>query len=57
MSGAAPFAERRTSDTYTRFAIAEKFEAMAHPDMQNSRMKDFYGIWILSRTMAFSAPH
>jgi predicted nucleotidyltransferase component of viral defense system len=35
-------------------AIAEKFEAMVHLDMQNSRMKDFYDIWILSRTLAFS---
>lgn len=34
-------------------AIAEKFEAMVHLDMQNSRMKDFYDIWILSRTLAF----
>jgi predicted nucleotidyltransferase component of viral defense system len=37
-------------------AIAEKFEAMVHLDMQNSRMKDFYDIWILSRTLAFSGP-
>jgi hypothetical protein len=32
-------------------AIAEKFEAMVHLDMLNSRMKDFYDIWILSRTL------
>jgi nucleotidyltransferase AbiEii toxin of type IV toxin-antitoxin system len=37
-------------------AIAEKLEAMVHLDMQNSRMKDFYDIWILSRTLAFSGP-
>lgn len=37
-------------------AIAEKFEAMVHLDMQNSRMKDFYDIWILSRTLTFSGP-
>jgi hypothetical protein len=37
-------------------SIAEKFEAMVHLDMQNSRMKDFYDIWILSRTLAFSGP-
>src|SRR5271168_4386322 len=37
-------------------AIAEKFEAMVHLDMQNSRMKDFCDIWILSRTLAFSGP-
>ena len=34
--------------------IAEKFHAMVDLDLQNSRMKDFYDIWILSRTMAFS---
>ena len=37
-------------------AIAEKFEAMVHLDLQNSRMKDFYDIWILSRTLTFSGP-
>jgi Nucleotidyl transferase AbiEii toxin, Type IV TA system len=35
-------------------AIAEKFQAMVHLDLQNSRMKDFYDIWILSRTLTFS---
>jgi predicted nucleotidyltransferase component of viral defense system len=35
-------------------AIAEKFQAMVHLDLQNSRMKDFYDIWILSRTLGFS---
>ena len=35
-------------------AIAEKFHAMVELDLQNSRMKDFYDIWILSRTLAFS---
>ena len=35
-------------------AIAEKFQAMVHLDLQNSRMKDFYDIWILSRSLAFS---
>jgi nucleotidyltransferase AbiEii toxin of type IV toxin-antitoxin system len=29
---------------------------MVHLDLQNSRMKDFYDIWILSRTLAFSGP-
>jgi len=37
-------------------AIAEKFEAMVHLDMQNSRMKDFYDIWILSRALSFTGP-
>jgi len=35
-------------------AIAEKFHAMVDLDLQNSRMKDFYDVWILSRTLAFS---
>jgi hypothetical protein len=35
-------------------AIAEKFHAMVDLDLQNSRMKDFYDLWILSRTLAFS---
>ena len=35
-------------------AIAEKFHAMIDLDLQNSRMKDFYDIWILSRTLGFS---
>jgi hypothetical protein len=35
-------------------AIAEKFHAMVELDLRNSRMKDFYDIWILSRTLAFS---
>ncbi len=30
-------------------AIAEKFEAMIKPGTLNSRMKDFYDIWLLSR--------
>jgi hypothetical protein len=35
-------------------AIAEKFHAMVDLDLRNSRMKDFYDIWILSRTLTFS---
>ncbi|MDR3413671.1 MAG: nucleotidyl transferase AbiEii/AbiGii toxin family protein [Formivibrio sp.] len=35
--------------------IAEKFEAMVHLDMANSRMKDFYDIWVLSRMFEFDA--
>jgi len=33
--------------------IAEKFEAMASLGMVNSRMKDFYDIWILMQTLDF----
>ncbi|MFH0783186.1 MAG: nucleotidyl transferase AbiEii/AbiGii toxin family protein [Pseudomonadota bacterium] len=34
-------------------AIAEKFEAMAKLGALNSRMKDFYDIWLLSRQFDF----
>ena len=33
--------------------IAEKFQAMVALGRANSRMKDFYDIWILSRSFAF----
>ena len=33
--------------------IAEKFQAMVALGGANSRMKDFYDIWILSRSFAF----
>ncbi len=40
---------------YTReSAIAEKFEAMVKLGLLNSRMKDFYDIWILSRGFDFT---
>src|SRR5690606_2213144 len=34
-------------------SIAEKFEAMVKLGMLNSRMKDFYDIWLLSRQFDF----
>ena len=34
-------------------AIAEKFEAMVHLGMLNSRMKDFYDIWALAQRFDF----
>lgn len=34
-------------------AIAEKFQAMVALDMTNTRMKDFYDIWLLSNTLHF----
>ncbi len=34
-------------------AIAEKFEAMIKLGILNSRMKDFYDIWLLSRQFDF----
>ena len=37
-------------------AVAEKFEAMIKLGMLNTRMKDFYDIWILSRQFDFYGP-
>ena len=36
--------------------IAEKFEAMVKLGLLNSRMKDFYDIWLLSRQFDFNGP-
>ncbi len=36
--------------------IAEKFEAMVKLGMLNSRMKDFYDIWLLSQQFDFNGP-
>ena len=33
--------------------VAEKFQAMVMLGLANSRMKDFYDVWILSRNYAF----
>lgn len=35
-------------------AIAEKFQAMIALDLENSRYKDFYDIWFLSRNLNFT---
>ena len=41
--------------TYAReTVVAEKFQAMVMLGRANSRMKDFYDIWILSRTFPFT---
>ena len=34
-------------------SVAEKFEAIVHLGLQNSRMKDFHDIWALSETFSF----
>ncbi len=34
-------------------SIAEKFQAMVKLDMGNSRMKDFYDVWLLSQHLEF----
>jgi predicted nucleotidyltransferase component of viral defense system len=36
--------------------IAEKFQAMVHLGTLNSRMKDFYDVWLLSRQFDFDGP-
>ena len=38
-------------------AIAEKFEAMVKLGELNSRMKDFFDIWLLSRSFDFDGPN
>lgn len=39
---------------YTRYSVvAEKFEAMVQLGIADSRMKDFYDIWLLSRLFEF----
>ena len=37
-------------------AVAERFEAMVRHGELNSRMKDFYDVWLLSRSFAFDGP-
>ena len=37
-------------------SIAEKFEAMVHLGIGNSRMKDFYDVWALSENFAYDGP-
>jgi len=36
--------------------VAEKLEAMVRHGAFNSRMKDFYDVWLLARTFAFDGP-
>jgi predicted nucleotidyltransferase component of viral defense system len=36
--------------------VAEKLEAMVSLGMQNSRMKDFYDLWIIGSQFSFNAP-
>ena len=39
---------------YPRYTmVAEKLEAMVHLGMANSRMKDFYDVWLLSKLYTF----
>ncbi len=39
---------------YSRYTmVAEKIEAMVRLGMANSRMKDFYDVWLLSRLFEF----
>jgi predicted nucleotidyltransferase component of viral defense system len=36
--------------------VAEKFQAMVMLGIANSRMKDFYDLWVLAREFAFAGP-
>jgi predicted nucleotidyltransferase component of viral defense system len=43
--------------SYTRESmVAEKFEAMVKLGMLNTRMKDFFDVWTISREFAFDGP-
>lgn len=43
--------------SYTRESmVAEKFEAMVKLGMLNTRMKDFFDVWTVSRQFAFDGP-
>jgi len=37
-------------------AVAEKFEAIVSLGLANSRMKDFYDLWMLATTLSFAGP-
>ena len=40
--------------TYPReTVVAEKFEALVHLGLANTRMKDFYDLWVIATTFAF----
>jgi predicted nucleotidyltransferase component of viral defense system len=36
--------------------VAEKLQALVHLGMANSRMKDFYDLWVLAREFSFAGP-
>jgi hypothetical protein len=36
--------------------VAEKFEALIKLGMANSRMKDFYDLWVMSERFEFRSP-
>ena len=36
--------------------VAEKLEALVSLDMRNSRMKDFFDLWVIAKTFAFDGP-
>lgn len=36
--------------------MAEKFQAMVMLGIANSRMKDFFDLWVLPRSFAFAGP-
>jgi len=50
----APAPELRAYPRYT--VVAEKFESMVRLGMANSRMKDFYDVWLLSTLFEFEGP-
>ena len=51
LDGPAPHLRAYPAQT----VVAEKFEALVSLGLANSRMKDFYDLWMISRTFGFTA--
>jgi Nucleotidyl transferase AbiEii toxin, Type IV TA system len=50
LDGPAPYLRAYPAET----VVAEKFEALVSLGLANSRMKDFYDLWLISRTFSFT---
>ncbi len=51
LGGPAPHLRAYPAET----VVAEKFEALVSLGLANTRMKDFYDLWLISRTFGFKA--
>lgn len=54
VAGLIGFPDARLRAYPREAVVAEKFQAMVALGMANSRMKDFYDLWVLSRDFAFA---
>ena len=50
LDGPAPYLRAYPAET----VVAEKFEALVSLGLANSRMKDFYDLWLISQTFSFT---